>query len=278
MDSSGSRSRDVPRIGGCQPKISISSPSDSSASSNYRRRRKHGRSSRRSSRKGGTKRSNRRSRKYRSKAEQNSSTILRGKSDEDRSWHSRESSISSEHDCKRKRAKNESLGGTSKSRREEKKKRKRKDRKGRKSGESRRRDQKRSRSPSRKGSDGYDSKLLPAQNSTQNGTTIKNTDVVNIAKFAAKEKETTKEEKHLAKRMVPMTKDEYDANQAKIREIYDPGSGRMRLVRGSGEIIERIVSRSEHQRINQIATAGDGASFLRGISSRLSSFNKGIRR
>jgi Nuclear RNA-splicing-associated protein len=66
-------------------------------------------------------------------------------------------------------------------------------------------------------------------------------------------------------RMVPMTREQYEAEQSKVREVYDPETGRMRLVRGSGEIIERIVSREAHQQINQQATRGDGATFSRMI-------------
>jgi Nuclear RNA-splicing-associated protein len=59
--------------------------------------------------------------------------------------------------------------------------------------------------------------------------------------------------------------EQYDAEQSKIREVYDEESGRYRLVRGSGEIIERIVSQADHARINQAATKGDGASYARNI-------------
>ena len=45
-----------------------------------------------------------------------------------------------------------------------------------------------------------------------------------------------------SRRMVPMTREQYEAEQSKVREVYDPESGRTRLVRGSGEIIERIVA------------------------------------
>jgi hypothetical protein len=66
-------------------------------------------------------------------------------------------------------------------------------------------------------------------------------------------------------RMAPMSREHYEAEQSKIREVYDEESGRYRLVRGSGEIIERIVSRSAHQQINQTATRGDGSSFSRSV-------------
>ena len=39
-----------------------------------------------------------------------------------------------------------------------------------------------------------------------------------------------------------------------IRKVYDPDTGRHRLVKGSGEIIEEIVSYSRHKDINRDAT------------------------
>lgn len=74
-----------------------------------------------------------------------------------------------------------------------------------------------------------------------------------------------------ARRMVPMTREQYEAEQSKVREVFDPETGRLRLVRGSGEIIERIVTREAHQQINQQATRGDGASFSRMIHKASSS-------
>ena len=65
--------------------------------------------------------------------------------------------------------------------------------------------------------------------------------------------------------MIPMTKESWERQQSQITEVYDEQSGRYRLVRGSGEIIERIVSRSNHESINRTATRGDGASFSRCI-------------
>jgi Nuclear RNA-splicing-associated protein len=66
----------------------------------------------------------------------------------------------------------------------------------------------------------------------------------------------------VARRMVPMSREQYEAEQSQVREVYDPETGRMRLVRGSGEIIERIVSKVAHQHINRQATRGDGESFF----------------
>lgn len=79
-----------------------------------------------------------------------------------------------------------------------------------------------------------------------------------------------KEQKQVSQRarsMIPMSREQYEAQQAVVREVYDEETGRMRLIRGSGEIIERIVSKSDHERINQQATRGDGSSYARHIFS-----------
>nr|XP_020458216.1 ADP-ribosylation factor-like protein 6-interacting protein 4 [Monopterus albus] len=61
----------------------------------------------------------------------------------------------------------------------------------------------------------------------------------------------------------PLTKEEYEARQSVIRKVVDPETGRTRLVRGEGEIIEEIVSREKHKDINKQATKGDGNAFQR---------------
>lgn len=65
--------------------------------------------------------------------------------------------------------------------------------------------------------------------------------------------------------MAPMTREQYEAKRSEIREEYDAETGRYRLVRGTGEVLERIVSRDEHLAINRQATRGDGASFMRNL-------------
>ena len=86
-----------------------------------------------------------------------------------------------------------------------------------------------------------------------------------------KEKEEIEAAKrHKSRSMVPMSREQYETQQNTIREVYDEESGRYRLVRGTGEIIERIVSRSQHASINQQATRGDGNSFARGIYGAVS--------
>lgn len=68
-----------------------------------------------------------------------------------------------------------------------------------------------------------------------------------------------------ARRMVPMSREQYETQRNIIREVYDDESGRYRLVRGTGEILERIVSKHDHERINNQATHGDGSSYSRHI-------------
>ena len=72
-----------------------------------------------------------------------------------------------------------------------------------------------------------------------------------------------------SKRRTPMTKEEWEKQQSVIRKVYDPDTGRHRLVKGSGEILEEIVSYSRHKEINQTATKGDGSSFQVQLNKQL---------
>ena len=53
----------------------------------------------------------------------------------------------------------------------------------------------------------------------------------------------------------------FAAEQARVRRELDPETGRWRLIRGTGEVIEEIVSRERQAEINRAATAADGAAF-----------------
>jgi hypothetical protein len=64
----------------------------------------------------------------------------------------------------------------------------------------------------------------------------------------------------------PLTQQQYLELQSQIREVVDPHTGRKRWMRGTGEIVERIVSRDEHLSLNKTATRGDGSSFARDIA------------
>ena len=51
-----------------------------------------------------------------------------------------------------------------------------------------------------------------------------------------------------------MTKEEYERQQSVVRRVYDPDTGRHRLVKGDGEIIEEIVSRERQKAINKVSS------------------------
>lgn len=71
----------------------------------------------------------------------------------------------------------------------------------------------------------------------------------------------------------PMTQQQYLELQSQIRDVIDPHTGRTRWMRGTGEIVERIVSKEEHSRLNQSATLGDGRGFARDIA-RVAAMNR----
>ncbi|KAJ3201279.1 ADP-ribosylation factor-like protein 6-interacting protein 4 [Dinochytrium kinnereticum] len=60
---------------------------------------------------------------------------------------------------------------------------------------------------------------------------------------------------------VPQRLEEYKQIQSVIRRVRDPYTGRMRLVKGTGEIIEEIVPQEQQIKINKLATHGDGVSY-----------------
>lgn len=111
----------------------------------------------------------------------------------------------------------------------------------------------------------YDEKTLNESQITQE-VNSNDSNNVDSTKSEIQAKSQTKNEPP-SRRMVPMTREEYEKQQNTVREVFDPESGRYRLVRGTGEIIERIVSRSDHERINKTATRGDGLSFARHIGN-----------
>lgn len=60
------------------------------------------------------------------------------------------------------------------------------------------------------------------------------------------------------KHKAPETREEYEKRQSIIRRVVDPETGRTRLIKGDGEILEEIVSKDRHQEINKLATQTDG--------------------
>nr|KAF6403056.1 ADP ribosylation factor like GTPase 6 interacting protein 4 [Molossus molossus] len=71
----------------------------------------------------------------------------------------------------------------------------------------------------------------------------------------------TDEQKSRIQAMKPMTKEEWDARQSVIRKVVDPETGRTRLIKGDGEVLEEIVTKERHREINKQATRGDGLAF-----------------
>ncbi|XP_057176761.1 ADP-ribosylation factor-like protein 6-interacting protein 4 [Triplophysa rosa] len=77
----------------------------------------------------------------------------------------------------------------------------------------------------------------------------------------------TDEQKARLQTRRPLTKEEYEARQSVIRRVLDPETGRTRLVRGDGEILEEIVSKERHKDINKQATKGDGDAFQKRLGN-----------
>ncbi|XP_014291492.1 ADP-ribosylation factor-like protein 6-interacting protein 4 [Halyomorpha halys] len=70
------------------------------------------------------------------------------------------------------------------------------------------------------------------------------------------------------KKMAPMTKEEWEKKQSIIKRVYDSETGRHRLIKGSGEVLEEIVSKDMHKKINKQATIGDGNFFQTKLSNK----------
>lgn len=65
----------------------------------------------------------------------------------------------------------------------------------------------------------------------------------------------------LGQTMRPMTMQEWQHQSSQLKHVIDPDTGRKRLIRGNGEIVEEIVSAKRHAEINRQATQHDGAVF-----------------
>uniref|UniRef100_A0A8D8M554 ADP-ribosylation factor-like protein 6-interacting protein 4 n=1 Tax=Cacopsylla melanoneura TaxID=428564 RepID=A0A8D8M554_9HEMI len=72
-----------------------------------------------------------------------------------------------------------------------------------------------------------------------------------------------------SKAMAPMSREEWAKKQNEIRRVYDQETGRYRLIKGDGEVLEEIVSKSRHREINKQATQGDGNYFQTTLTSQL---------
>lgn len=71
-----------------------------------------------------------------------------------------------------------------------------------------------------------------------------------------------------SKSHAPETPEEYRQRQNRMRREIDPVTGRSRLIKGDGEVIEEIVSKERHKAINKEATQGDGAFFQENLLSK----------
>lgn len=72
-----------------------------------------------------------------------------------------------------------------------------------------------------------------------------------------------------SKSHAPETPEEYQQRQNRIRREVDPVTGRSRLIKGDGEILEEIVSKERHKIINKEATKGDGDFFQENTLGKL---------
>ena len=53
---------------------------------------------------------------------------------------------------------------------------------------------------------------------------------------------------------MPQSRADAEAAASTVRKVYEPETGRTRLVKGNGEIVEAIISREEQQRIRHRAS------------------------
>lgn len=72
-----------------------------------------------------------------------------------------------------------------------------------------------------------------------------------------------------SKSHAPETPEEYQQRQNRIRREIDPVTGRSRLIKGDGEILEEIVTKERHKTINKEATKGDGEFFQENTLAKL---------
>jgi Nuclear RNA-splicing-associated protein len=64
---------------------------------------------------------------------------------------------------------------------------------------------------------------------------------------------------------VPLTREQYEREQRQLHDTIERivlPDGRVRMVRGTGEVVETLVTKSQHAALNQQATRGDAADFF----------------
>ncbi|CAD6993892.1 ADP-ribosylation factor-like protein 6-interacting protein 4 [Ceratitis capitata] len=72
----------------------------------------------------------------------------------------------------------------------------------------------------------------------------------------------------------PVTPEEYEKRQSEMRRVVDPSTGRVRLIRGEGEVMEEIVSKERHAKINSLATETDGLVFQKNTIGTIKKLKK----
>merc|ERR1712242_239539 len=122
-------------------------------------------------------------------------------------------------------------------------------------------------SDSEEESDSDSSSSTPKKKKKKKGT--KSVEDLSISELEEAAKARNKQLAEERKRKAPMTKEEWEKQQSVIRREFDEDTGRVRLVKGTGEILEEIVSRDRQKEINKQATLADGDSFSRDVKSRL---------
>eukprot|EP00123_Amoebidium_parasiticum_P000997 comp11958_c0_seq1/m.6642 comp11958_c0_seq1/g.6642 ORF comp11958_c0_seq1/g.6642 comp11958_c0_seq1/m.6642 type:complete len:192 (-) comp11958_c0_seq1:417-992(-) len=95
------------------------------------------------------------------------------------------------------------------------------------------------------------------------GQTAQDESLVKLAALLKKQEEEEKAAKR--KRMAPMSFNDYQQKESELRRVFDEDTGRWRLVRGSGEIVEEIVSKEQQKKINKMATFGDGYAYQKAM-------------
>jgi len=63
--------------------------------------------------------------------------------------------------------------------------------------------------------------------------------------------------------MTPMTKEQWEKEQNVVRRVFDEDTGRERLIKGDGEVVEECVSKSKQKKINKAATKADGNAYAK---------------
>lgn len=76
----------------------------------------------------------------------------------------------------------------------------------------------------------------------------------------------------------PESREDYEARQSQVKRVFDADTGRTRLIKGDGEVIEEIVSKQRHDEINRQATAAEGSNYERHFKKEKTFQNKFVEK